>query len=472
MEKLEETIVDFVGASNEKIKEIIKKLKDDGHRPEWEDTTRLSSKNPSTIKAMKAMKKQLSKNESVIIDFEGVSKEQLQTVLEKLTDKGHEILWHDEETRMVSSTNEDTIKTLKNLKTQLCKEDMEDIIEDVTLDKLLEEAEAEKQGKKKEDVMDKSDKDKETLDSDEDDDKKKVDEGKKLDKVGDEDGDIDNDGDEDESDEYLKKRRDAIKKNESVYNDDLDALVEGDESLSEDFKEKSKIIFEAALSERIRLETEKLQEEFDNKLIEESAKNREDLEEKVDNYLTYAVESWVEDNKIAVEGGLRTEIAENFISALKDVFVEHYIEVPDTKKDYVSDLETEVSLVKEALCGKEEEAKSLNEKVEKLTREKILAESSESLAATQAARLRSLAEDITFVDEESFAKKLSTIKECYFRANDKTVVEDENDNSSYKTTQTIVEDAEDEDGEIDPTMAQYVKTLGRIQKAQSLNVGQ
>ena len=263
--------------------------------------------------------------------------------------------------------------------------------------------------------------------------------------------------------------KEACKKNESVdYVSDIAALVEEDQTLSEDFKDKAGIIFEAALTSRLREETEKLQEDFDNRIVEETEKIKETLAEKIDNYLTYAVESWVEDNKIAIESGLRTEVAENFIDALKNVFVEHYIEVPDTKKDLVAELENKLTIAEQALSATEEKANDLNEQVEQLVRETIIAEATESLADTQGARLKGLVQDIEFVSEETFRKKVLTIKECYFKNKSQEVIE-EDDNSSYTKTEVIVED--NIENELSPSMQKYVNALNRISKSNTISGG-
>ena len=180
--------------------------------------------------------------------------------------------------------------------------------------------------------------------------------------------------------------------------------------------------------------------------------------------MTYAVESWVEDNVIAIESGLRTEVAESFIEALKGVFVEHYIEVPEGKKDIVFELETQLSESQNALRKITANEVTLSEKVETLLRDKIISEASEMLADTQQARLQSLAKDIVFVDERSFRKKVNTIKECYFKGK-QHVEEDEDEKRSFKSTETIVEDVDGENHEISPTMQNYLKALSRSAKA-------
>jgi hypothetical protein len=292
-------------------------------------------------------------------------------------------------------------------------------------------------------------------------------------KDDDNDGKADDDDNEPDDDDSKGEDKDKPKpaflkkmKKEAVdFTTDLGAIIAEDESLSEEFKEKAGTLFEVALNTRVREEKDRLQEEFDNRINEETAKIRETLEEKVDNYLTYAVESWVEDNKIAIESGLRTEVAESFIEALKGVFVEHYIEVPEAKKDIVAELETKLVVAEEALCASGKQATELSEQVEKLVREKILAEAAESLADTQGARLQALAEDVEFVDEETFRKKVATIKECYFQRKGQ-VIEEAAPSNSFETTEVIVEDS-DESVNLSPTMQNYVKALARVNKASS-----
>jgi hypothetical protein len=288
-----------------------------------------------------------------------------------------------------------------------------------------------------------------------------------LDAVGKEDDDIDNDGDSDKSDEYLKNRRDAVTaavKKESVdYTEDLKVLTDSEANLTESFKEKTAILFEAALTSKVREEKQRLAEEFETKLQEQSEQQRDDLAEKVDNYLTYVVEAWVEDNKVALESTLRTEVAENFISAMKSVFVEHYIEVPESKKDIVSDMESEVARLKESLQDNQSEVQSLSEKVEVLVREKILAEAADSLADTQAAKLNDLVQDIEFVSEDTFRNKVETIKEAYF-SNKDNLKSLEESTEVYDSTEVIIEGA-DSDESISPTMAKYLTAVSRLAKA-------
>ena len=252
-------------------------------------------------------------------------------------------------------------------------------------------------------------------------------------------------------------------KNES-YEAELAALTESEANLTESFKEKAAIIFEAAVTSKIREEKEKLAEQFEAQLSEQTAQVREDLAEKVDNYLTYVVESWVEDNKVAIESGLRSEIAENFIGALKTVFVENYIEVPESKKDLVSELEVELAGLKESAALAQADATVLSERVEVLVREKVLAEAALTLADTQAAKLADLVQDVEFVSEDTFRNKVETIKEAYFSNKDNVKALEESSDSTYETIETIVE-GEGFSDEISPSMAKYLTAVSRLATA-------
>ena len=151
----------------------------------------------------------------------------------------------------------------------------------------------------------------------------------------------------------------AIMENPEVaydYQGELDALVESEATLSEEFKEKTTIIFESAMKAKLAEEIETLEENYANELAEEIATTKSDLVEKVDSYLNYVVEQWMEDNKLAVQTGLRTEIAETFMNKLKDVFTESYIEVPESKIDLVDELSEQVEELEEALNARTEEA--------------------------------------------------------------------------------------------------------------------
>ena len=184
--------------------------------------------------------------------------------------------------------------------------------------------------------------------------------------------------------------------------------------MSEGFQEKAATIFEAAVKSKVSVEIDRLEDEYTQNLEEETAGIRNELVEKVDGYLNYVVENWMEENRVAVENGLRTEIAESFMDALKGVFTEHYITVPESKVDMVDDLAEQVQELEGQLTKATEDNIRLSESVSDFRRAEILAEASKDLAVTEAEKLKALAEDVDFEDAETFARKVSTLKESYF----------------------------------------------------------
>lgn len=259
--------------------------------------------------------------------------------------------------------------------------------------------------------------------------------------------------DEDDDEEDMKETKGKVKESYD-FEADLDALVSSDETLSEGFQEKAAVIFEAAVKSKVSTEIDRLEEEYTQSLEEETSAIRSELVEKVDGYLNYVVENWMEENRVAVENGLRTEIAESFMDALKGVFTEHYIEVPDSKADMVDDLAEQVQELEEQLTKATEDNIRLNESVADFRRAEILAEASKDLAATEAEKLKSLAEDVDFEDAETFAKKVATLKESYFA---KPVTE------SVEEAE-IATNADGEQIEVSPLMEKYLSALSKSVK--------
>ena len=196
--------------------------------------------------------------------------------------------------------------------------------------------------------------------------------------------------------------------------EDVAALINGEE-LTEEFKTKAATIFEAAVVTRIKAEVAKIEEEFDTKLAEQVESIKEGLVEKVDGYLNYVVENWMAENKVAVENGLRTEIAENFMGKLKDLFVESYVDVPDSKVDLVDDLNEQVVELEDQLNTTTGKMIAMTEELELFQRYEVVREHASGLAETEVEKLASLVEDIDFEDEESFSSKVKIIKENHFK---------------------------------------------------------
>ena len=234
---------------------------------------------------------------------------------------------------------------------------------------------------------------------------------------------------------------------------DVAALTDGEE-LSEEFKEKAATIFEAAVVSRLNEELANVHEEYASALAEEIKGIKTELAEKVDEYLTYAVQSWIDDNKLAVESGLKSEIAESVVDGLKKVFVENHIEVPEEKTDIISEMASELDTMETKLNDQLERNVALTKEVAGFVKDGIVKEISEGLASTEKEKLASLAEGVEFEDEESFRKKVESLKESYFSkkpapANAETIAED---------VQPVV------DTEMTDSMSRYVDALRRWTK--------
>ena len=195
--------------------------------------------------------------------------------------------------------------------------------------------------------------------------------------------------------------------------EDVSALTEGEE-LSEEFKEKASTIFEAAVKSKLRSEVERIESAKTQEVAEEVNKVQSELTEKVDAYMGYVVEEWMKENEIAIERGLKGEIAEDFISGLKSLFEEHYIDVPDEKYDILGQQAEKLDALEAKLNEQIEKSAELKKQNNQLVRESVFAEVSSDLADTEAEKFKSLAEDVDFTDEDSFRSKLDTLKESYF----------------------------------------------------------
>ena len=234
---------------------------------------------------------------------------------------------------------------------------------------------------------------------------------------------------------------------------ELAAIVEGEATLSEEFKEKTSVIFEAAVKSKLSEEVSRLEEQYTEELAEEVETIKTDLVGKVDSYLNYVVESWMEENKLAIQSGLRTEIAEGFMNGMRDLFVESYVEVPESKVDLVDELASQVDELEEKLNTTTGDAISLAEELETYKRESIIAEASRDLADTQAEKLKGLLETVDFESEESFTAKVTTVKESYFSKE----IPEQIDES------VVAEDAEEE-VEVSSMMEGYISALRKTSK--------
>ena len=196
---------------------------------------------------------------------------------------------------------------------------------------------------------------------------------------------------------------------------DVDALV-GDSDLSEEFKEKAATIFEAAIKSKVKAETAKLEEEYAQKLEENTESFKGEIVEKVDSYLNYVVEEWMKENEIAIERGIKGEIAEDFISGLKKLFEDHYIDVPDEKYNVLEDQASKIESLEKKLNEQIEKNVELNSLNSNLKRQDIIDELSKDLADTAKEKFDGLVESVEYSSEKDFRNKVETIKESYFGA--------------------------------------------------------
>ena len=237
------------------------------------------------------------------------------------------------------------------------------------------------------------------------------------------------------------------------FKDDLKALVAEEATLSDEFKQKAEIIFEAAIQSKLTDEIDRLEEKYNEELEAEIQTTKSDLVEKVDNYLNYVVEGWMEENKLAIQNGLRTEIAEDFMNKLKGLFEESYITVPEGKTDMVDELADQVEDLEAKLNETTEQAIEQAVELENLKKDAIIREHSKDLAETQVEKLKSLVGDVDFEDEETFANKVATVKESYFTKNTTT-----------NSGEVIEEDEDAPAVQAEGSMAQYLSAIKKTQK--------
>jgi len=243
-------------------------------------------------------------------------------------------------------------------------------------------------------------------------------------------------------------------KNISVK-EDMEALMSSDDTLSEEFKVKAATIFEAALKSKIRSEIERIDNEVHSEKETEMGTFKEELAEKVDTYLNYVVEEWTKENELAIERGLKGEIAEDFISGLKQLFEDHYIDVPDEKYNVLEAQSEKISELENKLNEEIQKNVDLNKSKSSLVREQVISEVSEDLADTEIEKFKSLTQDVDFKDKESFREKLNTLKESYFpkaqTSSDKAI--DDEDGSTAQDVDTT------------DAMKTYMSAISRNQKA-------
>ena len=244
----------------------------------------------------------------------------------------------------------------------------------------------------------------------------------------------------------------SIRKGDAVkagVKEDMDALFTGEE-LTEEFKEKATTIFEAAVMVRVNEEVARIEEEYAARLEEETAKQIEGLVEQVDGYLGYIAEQWIAQNELALENGIKSEIVESFITGMKGLFEEHYIDVPEEKYDVLGEMESQIASLEAKLNEQVESNVALTKQIAESARAQIVAEAAEGLSAVEAEKFQGLVEELTFETAEAFSTKVKTIRESYFTKQTTEV--------KSVVTDTPVETLTEEK-KIDPAMARYLSAL-------------
>jgi hypothetical protein len=268
---------------------------------------------------------------------------------------------------------------------------------------------------------------------------------KKKKEEKDEDDEEDEDEDEDEEDEM---------KEEFDIEEDVNALLEGEE-LSEEFQEKARTIFEAAIRSKVSEIKEELQQTYENALVEEVEFIKQELTERVDSYLEYVADEWIQENALAVEHGLKTEMTESFLQGMKSLFEDHYVTIPEDRYDVIESMVDKLDEMEGKLNEQIERNVALNRRLAESVADVIFADVAEGLALSQKDKLASLAENVEFDGEENYREKLVTLRESYFPTNTGTqrgISENLSEEVSYEGTENSVS----------PIMEAYLQTLSRV----------
>ena len=271
---------------------------------------------------------------------------------------------------------------------------------------------------------------------------------------------IEEESEEDEEDleEAAHSKKEDAEEDEDEDEDeeieeDVNALLSG-EDLSEEFKEKAKTVFEAALNARTEQIEEAVIRHYEERLIEEVESIKEELTSRVDSYLEYVAEEWVQENSLAIENGLKTEMTESFLMGMKGLFEEHYVTIPEDKYDVLNSMVEKLDEMETKLNEQIEKNIALNKRLAESVTDVIFAEVSEGLALSQKDKLASLAENVEFDSEEEYREKLVTLRESYFPKTAGT----QRDSSDY-----IAEDT-DYSQSVTGSMSYYLDALQRVAK--------
>ena len=252
--------------------------------------------------------------------------------------------------------------------------------------------------------------------------------------------------------EEEKSEEEVVAEDKIDVEEDLNALIAGEE-LSEEFQEKARTIFETAIKSKVSEMKEELKSEYEKSLVEEVATIKEELTSRLDSYLEYVAEEWVEENQLAVEHGLKTEMTESFLSGMKSLFEDHYVTIPEDKYDVLNSMVEKLDEMEDKLNEQINKNVALNKRLSESTADVILADVSEGLAVSQKEKLASLAENVEFDSEEAYREKLVKLRESYFPTNPST---------QRNNSETISEGTEAPQAAPSDLMESYLQTLGRV----------
>ena len=237
--------------------------------------------------------------------------------------------------------------------------------------------------------------------------------------------------------------------------DDVEALVQGEEGLSDEFKEKASTIFEAAVHAKVVDELNTKLEEIEGEKSEDNKAFQKELTEKVDGYLTYVVEEWMSENELAIDRGIRSELVEDFMSGLRTLFTEHYIDIPEEKVDMVDDLFTKVEDLETSLDEEINRGVELQKELAQFKKDDALKQATKDLADTETEKISKLAEGIEYENQEQYIEKLNVLKESYFPKSDAVTSE------ITETDETIEVSDEQMEEKLNEDMKHYTSAIKR-----------
>jgi len=236
--------------------------------------------------------------------------------------------------------------------------------------------------------------------------------------------------------------------------EDVNALLEGEE-LSEEFQEKARTIFEAAIKAKVAEVKEQIQSQYEQALLEEVQSIREELTDRVDAYLEYVADEWVQENELAIEHGLKTEMTESFLTGMKSLFEDHYVTIPEDRYDVIESMVDKLDEMESKLNEQIERNVALNKRLAESVADVIFADVTEGLALSQKDKLAALAENVEFDGEANYREKLVTLRESYFPSNTGT---------QRDRSESLSEGVDTTPQQVSSLMETYMQTLGRVSK--------